>query len=96
MDQATIIDALIAVHTDVQTTLGHASTPITPDTCPLTQLPGFDSPAIPTAIRMATQRLGLTPIPGANSKNLYVSADRRRKLTIREIAGRIAAQFPNA
>jgi hypothetical protein len=96
MDQAAIIDALIAVHTDVQTTLGHANTAISPDTCPLTQLPGFDSPAIPTAIRMTAQRLGLMPIPGANSKNLYISEDRRRKLTIREIAGRIAAQFPNA
>lgn len=96
MDQGTIINALIAVHTDVQTTLGHTGITITPDTCPLTQLPGFDSPVIPTVIRMVTRNLGLAPIVGTNSKNVYVSADRRQKLTIREIAARIAVQYPNA
>lgn len=95
MDQAAIVDVLIAVHKDVQESLGHADAPLSPDTCPLTQLPGFDSPVIPTAIRMVTQRLGLTPIAGSKSKNLYVSPDRTRKLTIREIAGRIAEQYGN-
>ena len=91
MDQDTIIAALIGAHRDLQTMLGHPGTPITPDTCPLTQLPDFDSPAIPTTIRTVTRQLGLPPLTGAKSKNLYISADRRQKLTIREIAGRIAA-----
>jgi len=93
MNKDAIISALLAVHRDIQSSLGHPGAVLTPDTCPLTQLPGFDSPVIPTAIRMLTQRLGLEPTVGAKSKNLYVSSDRRRKLTVREIADRIAAHY---
>ena len=88
MEDAEVTNALVAVHKEIQGDLGHDEMDVTPSTCPLTGLTGFDSPLIPNAVRMVAQLLGVKLPRGAKMRNIYVSPDGKRKLTIAEIAGR--------
>ena len=88
MNDVDVINALVEVHKEIQGDLGHDGTDVGPSTCPLTGLTGFDSPIIPVAIRKVAQQLGIKLPPGVKIKNIYVSSDGKKKLTIAEIAVR--------
>ena len=93
MEDADVINALVAVHREIQGDLGQYEADVTPNTCPLTGLTGFDSPLIPNAVRMVAQRLGVKLPRGAKMRNIYVSPDGKKKLTIAEIAGRFKGLY---
>ena len=69
---------------------------VSPRSCPLTDLQGFDSDFIPEIVRRLARALG-HPLPeGTRVKNIYVSQDRQRKLTIEEVAKRFVAMYAPA
>jgi hypothetical protein len=94
MELATVITCLVEIHRDYQHAGGFAdAASISPQTCPLTSLQGFDSDFIPEIVRRLARTLG-QPLPeGTRVKNIYISPDRQRKLTIAETAQRFVAMY---
>lgn len=91
---STIADKLIEIHRSYQAAGGYEDgEAISEQTCPLADLQGFDSQFIPEIVRRLARELGHPLTEGARVKNIYVSADRRRKLTIKQIAERFAASY---
>ena len=88
MKESEMAQAFVDIHGEIQSTLGHDPSEISSATCPLTNLPGFRSQLIPNAVRMVARRLGINLPKGFKVKNIYVSPDGKRKLTIAEIATR--------
>lgn len=72
MDPTTVRNRLIAVLEKVQTDSGQPSTPITGSTCPLTDLPGFDSKILPVAVVLLGEAIG-TAIP--TTKNIFAKVN---------------------
>ena len=90
MADSEIAQAFVDVHREIQSTLGHDASGISSTTCPLTNAPGFRSQLIPNAVRMVASRLGISLPKGFKVKNIYVSPDGKKKLTIAEIATRFS------
>ena len=90
MDEQTITATLVELHQADRRLCGcDDADRVTPDTCPLTDLPGFDSLLIPDLVRKLARALGQPFPPGYRLRvNVYLSADGRRKLNIREVARR--------
>jgi hypothetical protein len=86
MDEANVTEKLIEVLQEIQRNSGYEYEAIVADTCPLVDLEGFDSKLWPVAIRMLEKNLG-AKIP--ESKNIYVSADGTKKLTIKQSAAMV-------
>ncbi len=86
MTLSVVTDALVRLHQQIQQDCGHSSDAVTPDCCPLDDLPDFDSLLVPSTIRKVARELG-SPLPkGTKIKNIYVSQDGKTKRTIREVA----------
>lgn len=86
MDPSTVAAKLVEMHRERQFDCGHDPAVVTPDCCPLDDLPEFDSLLIPGIIRELARELGM-PLPkDAKIKNIYVTDDGKHKRTIREIA----------
>lgn len=64
---------------------------ITADSRPLADLKGFESDFIPEIVRRIARELGRPLQKGTRVKNIYV--EKGRKLTIREIAKKFAANY---
>lgn len=77
---------LIEVLQTIQSNSGYDATQINRSTCPLDDLEGFDSKLWPVAISMLAKSLNVE-IP--NNKNIYVSEDGERRLTISESAAMV-------
>ena len=88
MTDSQVGQAFVDVHGEIQSTLGHDPSGINSSTCPLTNLPGFRSQLIPNAVRMVALRLGIRLPKGFKVKNIYISTNGKRKLTIAEISTR--------
>lgn len=73
--------ALIAILQEIQELSGYEVPELRDDTTPL-DLEEFDSKICPVAIGMLAERLSIT-IP--TDKNIFLSKDGRRKLTVGEI-----------
>ena len=86
MDTATVEQAFVEAHKDLQDQFGHNGSVISGPTTPLNDLKGFRSVLIPNIIRAVARRIGITPPKGDEIRNIYISNDRRRKLSISEIA----------
>lgn len=85
--------ALIKVHQDIQRDSGYDPKAVKANTCPLLELPGFDSLLIPIAFRTVARMLDI-PLPeGYRVPNIYVVHDGNRRLSISEIAGEFAQIF---
>jgi hypothetical protein len=82
-NQDEVTAKLIEVLQTIQSNSGYDATQIGPATCPLDDLEGFDSKLWPVAISMLAKSLDVE-IP--NNKNIYVSDDGTRRLTISESA----------
>ncbi|HYH95905.1 hypothetical protein [Hyalangium sp.] len=93
MDITHIESTLIQVHQDIQTSGGFASATVQASTCPLLDLPGFDSLLIPVVFRRVARKLGVTLPADYRVPNLYVTQGGRRRLTIAEIAGEFFQRF---
>lgn len=92
MDRQLVEKELITIHTDLERDMGHETT-VTSATNPLDDLEGFDSPLIPNVVRTLSRRLGVEPPTGSSLKNIYVSADRKRRLDIAEVAERFCTLY---
>jgi hypothetical protein len=86
MDITDIENTLIQVHQEIQDSKT-GSTKVQASTCPLRDLPGFDSLLIPVVFRRVAKKLGVTLPTDYRVPNLYVSRSDCRRLTIAEIAG---------
>ncbi|MDJ0616017.1 MAG: hypothetical protein QNJ63_04565 [Calothrix sp. MO_192.B10] len=74
---------LIEVLQEIQKDSGYEGQPITGTTCPIDDLGWFDSLLCPVAISMLATTLNAN-IP--NDKNIFLSEDYKRRLTINESA----------
>ena len=81
-----IESTLIEVHQNIQTSRCDP-TQVQASTCPLRDLPGFDSLLIPVVFRRVAKKLGVTLPPDYRVPNLYVTRSGCQRLTIAEIAG---------
>ena len=77
---------LIEVVQEIQRDSGYDGSQIRGTTCPLTNLEGFDSLICPVAIGMLASTLNVN-IP--NNKNIFLSEDGKRQLTISESAATV-------
>lgn len=93
MDVATVTSVLIAIHKELQEDAGHDPDVVSERTCPLDDLPGFDSLLIPDAIRTLARRVGVAVPASAKIRDLYRSRDGTRKLTVAEIAVRFCGEY---
>jgi hypothetical protein len=74
---------LIEVFKEIQSDSGYEGQPITETTCPINDLAWLDSYLCPVAITMLATELNVN-IP--NDKNIFLSEDCTRRLTINESA----------
>lgn len=74
---------LVEVLQEIQSVSGYDGSGIMASTCPLHDLEGFDSMLWPVAIGMLASELNVN-IP--NNKNIFLSKDGKRQLTISESA----------
>jgi len=85
MDKQQIQQVLIEVLTEIQTNSGQPAIEIDEDTCPISDLPGFDSLTGIEATVELTHRLGHQ----MTYENIFVNSKWTRALRIREIADRL-------
>jgi hypothetical protein len=87
-----VVAKLIQVHREYQKTAGFDDgDKVTADSCPLSDLAGFESDFIPEIVRRIARELG-HPLPkGTRVKNIYV--EKGRKLKIREIAKKFVEKY---
>lgn len=83
MDSATIKSALMEVVKDIQICSGYDESGISEDTCPLKDLPGFDSMLCAEAMSMLSSLLG---VEIANDMNIFLAGDGEKLLTIAQAA----------
>ena len=74
---------LVEVLQEIQSDSGYDGSQTVGTTCPLNDLEGFDSKIWPVAIGMLASALNVN-IP--NNKNIFLSKDGKRQLTISESA----------
>jgi len=93
MDHADVVRKLTEIHRAAEADGGFDPDRVTPTACPLTGLKGFDSQLIPQFVRQLARELG-NPLPkGTKVKNIYVSKNGQRKLTIDEVARRFLETY---
>lgn len=83
MDVALVVATITKVLKQIQADSGYEEVPIIESTCPLMDLQGFDSKVWPVSIGMIGDDLGIE-IP--LDKNIYISKNGIRRLTISETA----------
>lgn len=93
MDPHAVCEKLKAIHREVETDCGHDASRVTDDVIPVDGLAGFDSPLIPTVVRLLAKAVGIVLPPGTKLLNPYISADRTRKLPLREVANRFCELY---
>jgi hypothetical protein len=87
MDHRIVCDQLIAVLSKIQSDSGRPTTSINGSTCPLTDLPGFDSKILPVAVVLLGEAIGAT-IP--HEKNIFAKVNGAAP-TVEQIATRVCA-----
>lgn len=93
MLQDDVVQKLIQIHRAAEADGGFDPDAVTPTACPLTGLKGFDSQLIPQIVRKLARELGNPLAKGTKIKNIYVSKDGKRKLTIDEVARRFLETY---
>lgn len=93
MDPRTVLERLKAIHREVEADCGHDPVRVTDDVMPLDGLGGFDSPLIPTVVRLLAKAVGVIIPPGTRIRNPYISEDRTAKLPLREVAKRFCELY---
>jgi len=92
MEPDDVIEKLIEIHREYQEDSGaDDADSVNANARPLADLKGFESDFIPEIVRRVARELNC-PLPkGTRVKNIYV--EKGRKLTIREIAGKLVAKY---
>ena len=94
MELKEVTDKLVSIHREYQKLGGYDdSDSVSAKSCPLTDLNGFDSDFIPEIVRRLAKELGRPFADGTRVKNIYVSEDRKKKLTIKEIGRRFIKMY---
>ena len=87
MDENTVLERLKTLHREIELDCGKDPALVTDDVQPLDGLGGFDSPLIPTIVRQLAHEIVYCHLKGKlASKTRYISADRTKKLPIRDVA----------
>lgn len=94
MDRQQVVSELVDVLKEFQTKMGYDDADaVTPGVKPHGGLKGFQSDITPPIARRVARKLG-HPIPDdVDIINIFVSADKKRKLTVEEAADRFLAQY---
>lgn len=85
MEPQILRDQFIAVLEKIQADSGQPATPINGSTCPLTDLPGFDSKILPVAVVLLGEAIGVM-IPA--DKNIFTTI-KRDNLTVEQITEKV-------
>ncbi len=93
MDPRIVLERLKAIHQEVEVECGKDPARVSDDVQPLDGLGGFDSPLIPTVVRLLAKAMGVAIPPKTRLLNPYVSADRTTKLPLREVARRFCELY---
>jgi hypothetical protein len=93
MDILFVTGTLVQLHQEIQQKGGYAPAAIQATTCPLKDLPGFDSMLVPVIFRRLARAIGVVLPADFRVPNIYVGPDGRARLTIAEIAGAFCARF---
>lgn len=94
MDEKTIIVTVIEVLKECQTAFGHDDGDfITEDTVPHGGLKGFQSDVTPTIVRRVARRLGNPLADEVDPVNIFASADKQKKLSVKEAAKRFQGLY---
>lgn len=86
-----VLEELTRLHQGIEAQLGHDPSAVRADAAPLRDLPGFDSPLIPTIIRRLLRILGW-PVP-KRLKNPYLGAAGERNLRLAQVAERFCSLY---
>ncbi|MEX2381191.1 MAG: acyl carrier protein [Opitutales bacterium] len=89
MNRIELQSMLLACVRDVQEMCGKAPPALALDTCPFTDLEGFDSLTAVEATGLLSQRLGKKIRCGKDEINLFVSKDGRTPLKLLEVVDRM-------
>ena len=94
MDKQQVITELVAVLKDFQTKMGHDDADaVTSQVRPHGGLKGFQSDITPTIVRRVAKKLGDRIPDGVDIINIFVSDDKRTKLTVDESADRFLGRY---
>lgn len=97
MNKRKVTEKLVKIHREYQTAGGYDDAgKVTKSTVPLKDLKGFDSDFIPEIVRRLARELDHPLGKDKKVKNIYVSHDRKQKLSIDKIAERFVERYaPN-
>jgi hypothetical protein len=87
-----VTSTLIQIHQDIQRRGGHSAA-IQATTCPLRDLPEFDSMLVPVVFRKLAKMVGIVLPVDFRVPNIYVGPEGRVRRTIAEIADDFCARF---
>ena len=94
MTKEKVLAVLIEILKECQNTLGHKDgDSITDGTVPHGGLKGFQSDVTPTLVRRLAKRLNHPLGDDVDPVNIFASADKRKKLTVRQAAERFIEKY---
>jgi hypothetical protein len=94
MNSEKVAAALIEILKECQKIFGHDDgDTITGGTVPHGGLKGFQSDVTPTIVRRLARRLGHPLADDVDPVNIFVSADKRHKLTVKDAAKRFSELY---
>ncbi len=89
MNDESVLAGLIDILKECQQAFGHDDgDSITSETVPHGGLKGFQSDVTPTIVRGLARRLGKPLSDDVDPENIFASADKKKKLTVKEAAKR--------
>lgn len=89
MDINVVVTGLVEILKECQTAFGHDDAEsVTPSTVPYGGLKGFQSDVTPTIVRWLARRLERPLADDVDPVNIFVSDDKRTKLTVEDAAKR--------
>ena len=93
MTNTLVVNTLVQLHQTIQAKGGHDPGAVQASTCPLRDLPGFDSLLVPVIFRRLARALEITLPADYRVPNIYVGPDGRQRRTISEIAADFCKRF---
>lgn len=85
IDRAQVESIFIEQHRKIEESIGGYTRVIDSKTCPLRDLPGFDSLLVPVVFRRVAVAVGLSLPPGYRVPNVYIDSTTKRCCIISEI-----------
>lgn len=93
MDIASVTTILVQLHQNIQAKSGFDPSTVKATSCPLKDLPGFDSMLVPVVFRRLASALGIALPTDFRVPNIYVGADGKQRRSIAEVAAAFCTRF---